>query len=70
MSAALDCPGYFAICSDDRMMLLGELTARIDRLVHIGESCSIVGWRLGGRARTGPGGRSLATMPGGCSMRR
>ena len=45
MSAALDCPGYFSVCSDDRMMLLGELTAHVDRLVHIGESCIVVGWK-------------------------
>jgi hypothetical protein len=46
MSAALDCPGYFAVCSNDRMMLLGQLTAHIDRLVHVGESCTVIGWAL------------------------
>lgn len=51
MSAALDCPGYFSVCSDDRMMLLGQLTAHIDRLVHVGESCTVVGWKLGGSGR-------------------
>jgi hypothetical protein len=38
MSAALDCPGYYAVAPDDRMMLLAEFTAHVDRRVHIGES--------------------------------
>jgi len=42
MSAALDCPGYYAVAADDRMMLLAELTAHVDRRVHIGESCTVV----------------------------
>jgi hypothetical protein len=51
MSAALDCPGYYAVAPDDRMMLLAELTAHVDRRVHIGESCTLVGWRVGGSGR-------------------
>ncbi len=46
MSAALDCPGYFSLCSDDRMMLLGQLTVHVDRLVHVGESCTVMGWKI------------------------
>lgn len=46
MSAALDCPGFYAACPDDRMMLLGELTAHVNRLVHVGEPCTVVGWAL------------------------
>lgn len=46
MSAALDCPGFYAVSSDDRMMLLGELTAHVNRRVHIGERCTVVGWPL------------------------
>ena len=59
MSAALDCPGYFSICSDDRMLLLGQLTSRIDRLVHIGEACSVVGWQLGGSGRKFEAGTAI-----------
>jgi hypothetical protein len=51
MSAALDCPGYYAVAADDRMMLLAEFTAHVDRLVHVGESCTVIGWRLGGTGR-------------------
>lgn len=46
MSAALDCPGYYAVCPDDRMMLLGEITVHVNRLVHIGERCTVTGWAL------------------------
>jgi hypothetical protein len=46
MSAALDCPGFYAVSSDDRMMLLGEFTAHVNRRVHIGERCTVIGWQL------------------------
>jgi hypothetical protein len=46
MTAALDCPGYFAARNDGVPMLLGEFTARIDRRVHVDEPCVLVGWRL------------------------
>lgn len=59
MSAALDCPGYFAVVSDDRMLLLGQITSRVDRLVHVGESCSIVGWSLGGSGRKFEAGTAI-----------
>jgi hypothetical protein len=59
MSAALDCPGYYAVAPDDRMMLLAEFTAHVDRLVHIGESCTIVGWRTGGSGRKHEAGTAI-----------
>lgn len=46
MSAALDCPGYYAASPDDRMMLLGEITVHVNRLVHVGEPCTVIGWAL------------------------
>jgi len=46
MSAALDCPGFYAASADDRMMLLGEITVHINRLVRIGEPCTVIGWAL------------------------
>lgn len=54
MSAALDCPGFYAASPDDRMMLLGEITVHINRLVHVGEPCTVIGWALeaSGRKRT------------------
>jgi hypothetical protein len=59
MSAALDCPGYFSLCSDDRMMLLGQLTAHIDRRVHVGESCIAVGWKIGTSGRKHEAGTAI-----------
>src|SRR5690606_4248606 len=49
--AALDCPGFAAAAPDVRSMLLGELTARIEAPVRVGERCVIVGWPLGASGR-------------------
>ena len=46
VSTALDCPGFYAVNLDNRMMLLGELTAHVNRRVRIGERCTVVGWPL------------------------
>jgi hypothetical protein len=59
MSAALDCPGYYAVAPDDRMMLLAQFTAHVDRLVHIGESCTLMGWRIGSSGRTREAGTAI-----------
>jgi hypothetical protein len=59
MSAALDCPGYYAVAPDDRMMLLAELTAHVDRLVHVGESCTLIGWRIGSSGRKHEAGTAI-----------
>jgi hypothetical protein len=59
MSAALDCPGYYAVAPDDRMMLLAQFTAHVDRRVHIGESCTLVGWQLSTSGRKHEAGTAL-----------
>jgi hypothetical protein len=59
MSAALDCPGYYAVAPDDRMMLLAEFTAHVDRRVHVGESCTLVGWQIGSSGRKHEAGTAL-----------
>jgi hypothetical protein len=59
MSAALDCPGYYAIASADEMLLLGELTVHLDRLVHVGESCTVIGWSLGSDGRKYEAGTAI-----------
>jgi hypothetical protein len=59
MSAALDCPGYYAITSEDKMMLLGELTVHLDRLVHVDESCTVMGWKLGSNGRKHEAGTAI-----------
>jgi len=59
MSSALDCPGYYAVAPDDRMMLLAEFTAHVDRRVHIGEPCTVVGWRIGASGRKHEAGTAI-----------
>ena len=46
MWAALDCPGYAAVTPDERMMLLAQFTAQLDRPVRVGERCVVVGWGI------------------------
>ena len=59
MSAALDCPGYYAVAPDDRMMLLASFTAHVDRRVHVGESCTLVGWAISSNDRKHEAGTAL-----------
>jgi hypothetical protein len=49
--AALDCPGYFAVSAGRRVMVLGEMQAHVDRCVHPGEPCTVIGWKLGSDGR-------------------
>jgi hypothetical protein len=46
--AAIDCPGAYAAGHAGRgEVVLGRMTARIDRLPEEGEACVVVGWPLG-----------------------
>ena len=57
--AALDCPGFAAAAPDMRPMLLGELTARIEQPVRVGDSCLVVGWVIGVSGRKHEAGTAL-----------
>ncbi|MFL6602816.1 MAG: hypothetical protein ACJ8R9_16005 [Steroidobacteraceae bacterium] len=59
MSAALDCPGYYAVTPGERMMLLAQLTVQTERLVRVGEACTIIGWRIGSNGRKHEAGTAL-----------
>jgi hypothetical protein len=59
MWAALDCPGYFGSIADGRMALLGELTAHVNRRVHIDERCTAVGWHIASAGRKHEAGTAL-----------
>jgi hypothetical protein len=59
MSAALDCPGYYAVALQDQMMLLAEFTVQMDRRVQVGEACTVIGWRIGGQGRKHEAGTAL-----------
>jgi hypothetical protein len=50
--AAIDCPGAYAAGDPGRgEVVLGRMTARIDRLPEEGEPCVVVGWPLGEEGR-------------------
>jgi hypothetical protein len=57
--AALDCPGYFAVSAGRRLMVLGEMHAHVDRRVHTGEPCIVIGWKLGAEGRKHYAGTAL-----------
>jgi len=57
--AALDCPGFAAAAPDMRPMLLGELTARIERRPRMDEACIVVGWAVGTSGRKHEAGTAL-----------
>jgi hypothetical protein len=40
-------------------MVLGEMQAHVDRCVHVGEACTVIGWRLGGAGRKHEAGTAL-----------
>ena len=50
--AAIDCPGAYAAGDPGRgEVVLGRMTARIDRLPDEGEPCVVAGWPLGEEGR-------------------
>jgi hypothetical protein len=69
VSAALDCPGYFALADDGRTMLLAQFTVHVDRRVRVDEPCSVVGWRIGGEGRRHEAGTALFDEDGGLCAR-
>jgi hypothetical protein len=60
MWAAMDCPGCFAANKAGRgTWLLGEFTAHVDRLVHVGEPCRVIAWHMGSQGRKHEAGTAL-----------
>ena len=58
--AALDCPGAYATGALGRgTVVLGRLTARVDRVPDVGERCVVVGWHLGSEGRKHGAGTAL-----------
>jgi hypothetical protein len=50
--AAIDCPGAYAVGDPGRgEVVLGRMTARVDRLPGEGELCVVVGWPIGEEGR-------------------
>jgi hypothetical protein len=59
LSAALDCPGFQSLRTGRQPWLLGEYAAHIDRPVHAGQHCVIVGWKIAGQGRKSLVGTAL-----------
>jgi hypothetical protein len=58
--AALDCPGQFGwLAGGVRTGLLGRLTPRIERPVHAGERCVVLGWSIAQEGRKFLAGTAL-----------
>ena len=57
--AALDCPGYFAVSGARRVMVLGEMQAHVDRRVHVGEACTVIGWKIAADGRKHVAGTAI-----------
>ncbi|HVU78436.1 MAG TPA: hypothetical protein VHC67_12695 [Gaiellaceae bacterium] len=63
--AALDCPGAYATEALGRgAVVLGRLTARVDRVPEAGEECVAVAWKLGSDGRKHGAGTALFTGSG------
>lgn len=63
--AALDCPGAFALMPVEmRPILLGELGARLDGGVAIGERCVVAAWAIGSEGRKHFAGTALYNAAG------
>jgi hypothetical protein len=63
--AAVDCPGAYAVGAEGRGdIVLGRMTARIDRVPDAGEQCVATAWPLGEDARKLYAGTALFTPAG------
>jgi hypothetical protein len=63
--AAVDCPGAYAVGAEGRGdIVLGRMTARIDRVPDAGEECVATAWPLGEDGRKLYAGTALFTPSG------
>ena len=69
LTAALDCPGYFAIVPDARTLLVGSFTCAVEDTIAVGERCVVVGWSLGGKGRSYRAATALYGEDGRCVAR-
>jgi hypothetical protein len=63
--AAIDCPGAFAVGAEGRGdIVLGRMTARVDRVPGAGERCVVTSWPLGEDGRKLFAGTALLAADG------
>src|SRR5690606_14243812 len=63
--AALDCAGAFAVgIPEGKLVLLGEICARVDGSVRAGEKCVVTAWARGSEGRTRCAGTAVFSEGG------
>jgi hypothetical protein len=63
--AAIDCPGAFAVAGDGRGdVVLGRMTARVERVPDAGEPCVVTSWPIGQDGRKHFAGTALSAADG------
>jgi hypothetical protein len=63
--AAIDCPGAYAVGAAGRgTVVLGRMTARVDRVPDAGEECVVAAWPLGEDGRKLYAGTALFALDG------
>jgi hypothetical protein len=63
--AAIDCPGAYAVGAEGRGdIVLGRMTARVDRVPDAGETCVVASWPLGEDGRKLYAGTALFAADG------
>jgi hypothetical protein len=63
--AAIDCPGAYAVGAEGRGdIVLGRMTARVDRVPEAGEGCVVASWPLGEEGRKLYAGTALFAADG------
>jgi hypothetical protein len=63
--AAIDCPGAYAVGAEGRGdIVLGRMTARVDRVPDAGEQCVVASWPLGEDGRKLYAGTALFAADG------
>ena len=65
MWAAIDCPGAYAVGAEGRGdIVLGRMTARVERVPGVDEECVVTAWPLGEDGRKLHAGTALFSAGG------
>ena len=64
--SALDCPGYFAGCTEGQFALLGRITAHITGQLKVGEKATVIAWPIKTEGRKALVGTALFNQSGEC----
>jgi hypothetical protein len=67
--AAIDCPGYWAMATENLQCVLGRMACGVTGTVRPGEQCVVIGWPLGHEGRKYHAGTALFDEDGRCVAR-